>query len=114
MLTVLEKKKIKQLLFSEKFNTIYESFNCWHYIHLKSEHFELNVTENVYKSSFEIGVYYVHKGNEIDITSMFYAKEIIDIVNLARQQQAELLRKAEEEKKEREENILRKIIKKFK
>lgn len=121
MLTVLEKKKLKDLLFSEKFSITSESKDWFysvkaHYVLLKSEHFEICSTETERDSevSLQICVYFINKVTEIDITNMFDVQEIVDIINFTRKQQAELFLKAKEEKREKEENILKKFIKKFK
>lgn len=119
MLTTKEQEKLKNILFSEEFNITYESRNfyesdVYHIYTLASKYFTIYISTNTNTSSFCIKVLYIDKENEIDISDLLSDEEIINILKNIKKRQIELERKAEEEKKEREENILRKFIKKFK
>ena len=119
MLTTKEQEKLKDILFSENFDITYEccSFyesDKYHIYTLASKHFTIYMSTNTNISSSCIKVLYIDKENEIDVSDLFSDKEITNILKNTKKRQIEFVRKAEEEKKEREENILRKFIKKFK
>lgn len=119
MLTTKEKEKLKNILFSEEFNITYESSDYeepikYHFFNMKSKHFVIYTAKDRDTFALGIKVLYVDKENEIDVSDLFSKEEINEILNNTRRRQDELIRKAKEEKKEREENILRKFIKKFK